>query len=470
MATYYIDPTNGNDADDGLSWANAFLTLNGAEDEPVAAGDLVWVGPGVYRELLTVDISGAGGSEIVYVGDVTGEHTDGVGGIVRVTGSDNDQTSARNNIVVANDKDYRIFRGFWFDMATQEATDATGGCHHWTVEDCAFSCNATHVIYCDGAGQSDWNILRCVFLSGVVDRYDILFQDDAGAANAGHLVQNCVHIGFGRAIGSIEVGGLTVRNTFFRAKQYGVRIATALPGGYTVVTVENCILANCTVALRSVNLGELVENFNTLFQNTTARTNVAVGGNSETYPPLILPPLLHSGASQVSGFQFPWWFGELSEWSPVRAITGNNEPSVDLYGIARPATASKNSWGAVQFHDMEIETGTVQAGTYSRALHDAGSVLVRRVPVTGAEITVTLYMRFEADYEPDPASLPWMVIKQPGQADRTTVMTVAANNWEQLTDTFTPASPPGFIEVWAESRNTAGAGAYEVFWDTMDVS
>ncbi len=53
MTDYFVDPVNGNDADDGLSWADAFLTLNGAEDEPVAAGDRVFCGPGVYRELLT---------------------------------------------------------------------------------------------------------------------------------------------------------------------------------------------------------------------------------------------------------------------------------------------------------------------------------------------------------------------------------------------------------------------------------
>ena len=36
----------GNDSNDGLSWANRKLTLNGVEDTPVEAGDTVYVGAG----------------------------------------------------------------------------------------------------------------------------------------------------------------------------------------------------------------------------------------------------------------------------------------------------------------------------------------------------------------------------------------------------------------------------------------
>jgi len=178
-------------------------------------------------------------------------------------------------------------------------------------------------------------------------------------------------------------------------------------------------------------------------------------------------PLLYAGADQLSGFKFPWRFGELSEWSQIAAITGVDERNTDLYGIRRPATAAKNSWGPVQFVDREAETGTVQAGSVARVIHDAGQTLVRRVPVTAVEITVTLYMRYETNYAGD---LPRMVIKQPGQADEIDTMVEAADTWEQLSVTFTPAALPAYVEVWAESRNTAAAGDYDVFYDTFDVS
>ena len=47
MTTYYVG-IGGSDANNGLSWANRKLTLNGAEDVPVAAGDTVYVGDAGY--------------------------------------------------------------------------------------------------------------------------------------------------------------------------------------------------------------------------------------------------------------------------------------------------------------------------------------------------------------------------------------------------------------------------------------
>lgn len=52
MPEYYVRKS-GDDGNDGLTAATAKLTLNGAEDIPVAAGDTVHVGAGTYRELLT---------------------------------------------------------------------------------------------------------------------------------------------------------------------------------------------------------------------------------------------------------------------------------------------------------------------------------------------------------------------------------------------------------------------------------
>ena len=46
MTVRYVGP-GGNNSNDGLSWANRKLTLNGVEDTPVAAGDIVYVGAGV---------------------------------------------------------------------------------------------------------------------------------------------------------------------------------------------------------------------------------------------------------------------------------------------------------------------------------------------------------------------------------------------------------------------------------------
>lgn len=464
MTTYYVGG-GGNDANAGTSWALRKLTLNGAEDIPVVADDLIWVAANkVYRERLTVDVDGGAGTEIVYVGDVTGEHTDGLGGVVRVTGSDNDIAAVRNHCITADTKDHRVFRGFSFDMASSHLLDLDTGCEDWDIEDCVFGSSIGQGIQIDDTALNI-NMRRCLFFGVRADSIAII--DGATQDNTGHVIENCQFIGGSYGVDISRIGGVTIRNClFYGQKDYGVRVSTALAVGQTT-TINNCIFTLCDTAVRSTAVAYITENFNTFFGNGADRNTVNVGVNSQVYPPLFLSPTLNSGAGQASGFQFSWWMGELGPWSQIRAIAGSNEPGEDFYGIRRPATASKNSWGPIQYHDMEAETGTVQAGTYARVLHDAGSVLVKRIPITGVQITVTLYVRREANYA---GNLPRMIIKQPGQADQITAMTAAVNTWEQLTDTFTPASPPGFVELWIESRNTAVAGNYETFYDTMDVT
>ena len=89
------------------------------------------------------------------------------------------------------------------------------------------------------------------------------------------------------------------------------------------------------------------------------------------------------------------------------------------------------------------------------------------VPVDGTEITVSVYCYREDDYA---GTLPRMVIKQPGQADRTTTDVGASEAWNQLTDTFTPSATPPYIVVELQSSNTAVAGDYAAYFDDLDVS
>src|SRR3990172_12539685 len=105
MTTYYVDWEKADNTGNGLTLATAKKTLNGAEDIPVVAGDFVWVRPGVYRETLTVDVSGSSGNLITYQGDVAGQiwHP---GGVVRITGSDDDIAAARDKCIYADAKSF----------------------------------------------------------------------------------------------------------------------------------------------------------------------------------------------------------------------------------------------------------------------------------------------------------------------------------------------------------------------------
>ena len=92
MATYYVSKL-GSDSNDGSSAATAFLTIDKAANE-VASGDIVYIAPGTYRELVTMDTSGGvdystlpeGINYIEFFGDADAKHFPSVTpGVIRVT-------------------------------------------------------------------------------------------------------------------------------------------------------------------------------------------------------------------------------------------------------------------------------------------------------------------------------------------------------------------------------------------------
>lgn len=461
MTDYFVGP-GGNNGNSGTSWANRKLTLNGVEDIAVTAGDTVYVGPGVYRETLTVDVSGSSGSPITYIADVSGVNTDGVGGVVRITGSDDDQTTTRSNCISGTSFDYRTFRGFHFDLPSVSAINNTNGTN-WIVEDCAFSATATS-IRVDGASQSDFTCRRCVFIGCSGNHIRLTHTSVVTGTN--HLIENCLFISSAAAIARIDrIGDTLFKNClFFASGSNGIDVTvTAGTGAGQFTSVNNSIFTNTdNTALVGTVTGDIVEDYNTFFNNSTDRANTATGSNSQTYPPLFALPILLAEFRLV-----PWFFSALSEWSPIAAIAGTGEATDDIFGIARPTTSAKKSWGTTQFNDFQRETTTVRSGTAAAQMPDAD----RRqfIVPAGAAIstTVSVYVRREANYA---GTNPQMIIKQPGQADRTTTDVGSSGAWNQLSDTFTPAATPDYFIVELVSNNTATSGSYATYFDDLEVS
>lgn len=84
---FYIRQTIGNDSNDGLSPQTAWRSLSRLE-KVMRAGDTVYVGPGLYREMVTVANSGTAEAWVTFIGDTTGEHTGDPPGTVMVSGAD----------------------------------------------------------------------------------------------------------------------------------------------------------------------------------------------------------------------------------------------------------------------------------------------------------------------------------------------------------------------------------------------
>jgi len=458
MTTRYVG-IGGDDGWDGLAWVSRKQTLNGAENTPVAATDIVYVGPGVYRELLTLDISGAAGQPITYIGDVTGEHTDGIGGIVRITGSNDDIVTARANAITCGAaRTYRTFRGFMMDMGSGSLITTNGFlCTDWILEDCILQGMANQRnIYCDGR-SINFIIQRCIFY--ISQSYGINFLAAAVLDNSNNLVQNCLFIGAGTGVVTARVGGIIVKNSTFIGRQ-GVLVTNALTVGQTV-TVNNCIFAFLYVALTGTVAGEIVENYNTFWGNGTDRTLTNIGANSVAYPPLYNPFL------QLSGFRYPSYIPlELSMWSQIRARLGSAEATDDIMGMTRPVTAAKNSWGAVQYADALRSIVQAHGGVASIQLVDAGRKQFI-IPTTAINTTFSVYVYREANYA---GVNPQMVIKQPGVADTTVLDGGAVGGWNLLTTALVPAALPPYVIVELVSNNTAVAGNYNTYFDDLTVS
>lgn len=326
----------GNNGNDGLSWATRKLTLNGVEDTPVVAGDEVRVGPGTYREQLTCDVSGTAGSPITYIGDEGGTLTDGIGGEVRITGSDNDQTATRASAVVGSSINYRTFRGFHVDTVSSLLFSITSGTD-WIIEQCVG--NGAAFVQISGALSANCIIRRCLSFGAAATA--IAFAHSSTLSNTNHLLENFAIVGVAGTTGVTvtRVGGVTVRNgLIIGVGGTAIFIAAALAVGQ-ILTVNNTLITGCGVAIRGQAVAEIVEDYNNLFGNTTARISVNVGANSTAYSPLLSMPLLTLGIHT-------WLFGSLSAASALKALAGTSVPAEDLFGTTR---AAPSSWAAVQY-------------------------------------------------------------------------------------------------------------------------
>ena len=467
MTTYYVGP-GGADEDDGLSWATRKLTLTGAEDIPVAPADTVYVGPGTYRERLTTDVSGSSGSPITYIGDVSGINTDGIGGIVRLTGSDDDKTAVRSNCIYlypgsSLPMDYRTFRGFVFDMASSWQIDTERfGFNGIIFEDCYFGPGSGIWLDTWSGLESDvFTIRRCIFRT---TGKGIQIDTSGGLSNS-LAVENCLFMTGNWAI-EAHSHGATIKNcTFFGGGLVYPSVPTVIvcsgpPGSYTYV--YNCLFISCGLECWGDTTDNITEDYN-LYADAANLTpwdaDNTQGANSyrvknTPIEEIIIPNMYLS--------QYNHDFYIVSPKSYIRAYgCGQSPPSDDLYGKTRPAADSKKTPGAIQYFMPIRETTTVPSGaTESMRFRDFMAFQIF-VPITGKSMKFEVEVNREANYA---GTLPQMVIKQPGQSDRITADTGAVSTWNKLADSFTPASNPTYVVMELRSNNTASAGSYNTFF------
>lgn len=344
MANYYVG-SGGNDGNAGTSWALRKLTIQAAVNVATTAGDSVLVGPGTYRETVTMGSSGSAGNVISLIGDYTGTNTSGTKGVVRLTGSNDDISATRLYCIVASGKNYITVRGFVIDGCSSHGIYLTNATYT-TVDQCALRHATGTGIECNGASQSNITVSRCMFEphSGA---HAVEFTHSATINGAGHVVENCIVAGAADSSGIriVRVGGITARNCLVIGMLYGINIAAALAAGQTL-TVNNCIVESCRYALiAAANDGTFVENYNVLATNNqNARSNVTAGANSVARqihrdPRWFFEAL--NGGRMVTPF-------DLASYSSiVEYNSGTGAPSTDIRGAT--AVGTYREWGAAEY-------------------------------------------------------------------------------------------------------------------------
>ncbi len=84
---FYVRQTVGDDANDGLSPNKAWRSMS-MLGNAMRAGDNAYVGPGLYREEVTLANSGTADAWITLIADTTGAYTGDPAGVVMVTGAE----------------------------------------------------------------------------------------------------------------------------------------------------------------------------------------------------------------------------------------------------------------------------------------------------------------------------------------------------------------------------------------------
>ncbi len=491
MAVYYVRK-NGNNGSSGLSPAQAWLTVDNAANN-VAAGDRVWIGPGVYREMPVMDVSGAFGSEIEFFGDPTGRETGDDAGLVVITAHDADDGAAIRAYSMR--MDFRTFV-IWRDVVFVGGTTAAAGYNNVVAttdsayegcefERCVLWAGNSFLDYAfsldlnDGLTPATVGLLfkQCVFVAACRVDYD---AQAIGAYDLKMVAENCLFTGFHGgandgfwlnrlALGPFAVGGVDVINNTFLGRDSAV-LFEAFSNVAQPCTARNNLMIGCTtgVAGTGAGAGAVLEDFNVMSGVGNQTTGVVTSGGSTDIT--VAAPLL-GGLADISLYALLGW----SPWKPWEPIIPNPAirfasaafaPDDDLYGNPRPMGRNTDDAGAVENHPIEQqETAIVQAGDGSLRLEGASYREFWHPVEAGTSITVSVYGQFDANYT---GATPILELTHiPGVADQSDAMIGGAGAWEQLSITMTPTDD-GWIRVHLRSRDTSANGL--AYFDTYEVA
>jgi len=498
MTIYYVRASMGNDSDDGETPAAAFLTVDKAANT-VVAGDIVWIGGGVYRETVTIDTSGTSGSEIEWRGDVDGAIT-GDAGLVQITVlADEVGAGGTGNVLLINGKEYNEFYNLILGPAGDGSTDTTieavtGNANYQGIlfDNCVLIPaldSANHVLkmhYNVGAAIAGNPLtFQDCFIGGA---FFIESGDFTVDVACGIAMQNCtiMQLNKGSLTEAIKIDGPSscsygatafsfINNTFIWGANV-FNISDQFGTGTTGSFYNNLFPSTSGYPINlAADSGAWVGDYNIcagegLVSGTTG--NYTGGGDDDDKRGLMLGLYVESmltnifGSSPYKAWEQVWdHLGAGYKSGGIDTGGATYAPASDIYGNARPMGRTLDDAGAVETRRRpEKEETTVKTGSLAAAFKGAGYHDIT-LPVAATSTTVSVYARYDSNHTGDKPILE--VLNIPGDTDKSDAMTGSSGTWEEISCTFTPTSA-GTVRVRLRSRDSSSDGV--VIFDDLTIT
>lgn len=500
MSIYYVS-TAGNDANNGLGpdashasnkpWRTVAKALGASG---IASGDTVYIGPGVYRETVTVAMTSAT-AETKVIGDYANAQgfKDGSGvllaaAIVRMTAYTTDDKTAASAAALLNlsGRDYLTFEEINFvgapGQAVISATTQTSTNIKFTRCVIQGQGGATTLNVSAAFGVAlTWTIDRCI-ISNLGSFAPITFTHVSGTGadwNLAVTVQNSLILGstfITKSGVSANLGGgvSIINSTLFSTPATNCVITSGNASASIPSTVYNCVIIQCgtSAALAAnANDGQLAEDYNMIIAST-ARSNVTAGSNSKTQS--TYSHHLELGQSWLWGaYPMPFLGPQLD--SPIVGF-GNQAgfPTTDFLGRPRPSGGGP-AWasalpglGHAEIHNFGVkETTVTDASGVSLKLTGPGDAEFS-IPVDAASTAISVKVRYDTNHgttnKPQATLLANPVI---GVTAETVVATAGVDTWDTLSFASQTPTAKGVVKIRLESRAAAGNGI--AYFDTVTV-
>ncbi len=507
LTVRYVRKT-GSDSNGGTSPSDAWLTINKALTT-VAAGTIIYVGAGTYREVVSVTNSGTPSAPIYLQGDVDGGFTGDKGMVCLTAYLTNDTTApSATQLITTTSKNDLVFQNILFVNGTGAITSLSNGLRH-VFRDCGFfsSTTAGMIGGTIATGGTPLNRLfdRCVFvaMSGDASTPNSPFSVNMGVGTSlqgggsprdiDHNViftnslfssSNADFFNIAGQASAPRGGGLKIINNTFSA---GARCANN--GGSTVSTVYKTLFignlifiggnggAPSTSVLQSNgNATGNFEDYNVVvgsggIVNWTQGGHTAQGTRAPMFHMFnveriwggMLRPFgepFPSSSIDRRGTLIPWQAG----MDTLLAALGKE----DMRNVLRALPPSLWAPGYLQRGmNFTQETGTVFSGSSAISLTGPGFQDFQ-LPLDVGAATLTIYCRYDSSYT---GPLPqFQVLPNEGMGVGSATVDAPqgqAGVWNQLTIVLTPTAK-GICTVRVVSNDTSGAG--KAIFDAFNVT